>query len=345
MMRAGEQQREIREVDWRSFAAVYDLITPEVTEVLDPAPIGPTAEETEPVPAAAEEAEPLSGAPEPVPYEPTAEGTEPVPAGAEETEPLSGAPELEGNRSEESEPPAPSAARASPRLPGGRAVHGAVAATVMLGSFVAGAFVHASGGSHGSSRLARGSPAVAPVAAARGLLRGHVGDPGDVAAVASGFGHPRRVAPNATAHVRKSAGDPVYHHLRRLAGSSGDLVGDVVGDVVTVASLDLQPSAALTSAPTGTPATGAPTGAPTRAPTSAPCADDPTWTDRKYGDYNASGVYSYCADVALHPSWCTDYGDYSTEAQSACPVACGACPQAPTPTPAAAEEAVQSDRA
>lgn len=95
---------------------------------------------------------------------------EPVPeAAATETEPVSGAPELDGSRAGEGEPPAPSAVPALPRLPGGRVVHGAVAAAALLGAVVAAvAAVRASGGS--------------PGAPARSLIRGHVGDPGVVAA-------------------------------------------------------------------------------------------------------------------------------------------------------------------
>jgi len=51
------------------------------------------------------------------------------------------------------------------------------------------------------------------------------------------------------------------------------------------------------------------------------CVDDLTWTDHKYGGDGTGD----CAEMRLHPDWCTEYGDYSLEAQRACPVACGVC--------------------
>mmetsp|Transcript_10070 Transcript_10070/g.16828 ORF Transcript_10070/g.16828 Transcript_10070/m.16828 type:complete len:936 (-) Transcript_10070:368-3175(-) len=55
------------------------------------------------------------------------------------------------------------------------------------------------------------------------------------------------------------------------------------------------------------------------------CLDDDTWLDSEYG-YGGAGCNSGAqGGVAANPTWCTDYGDYSTEAQRACPAACGLC--------------------
>jgi len=48
------------------------------------------------------------------------------------------------------------------------------------------------------------------------------------------------------------------------------------------------------------------------------CQDDETWTDFLYGD-----ATSKCID--LTDDWCKNYGDYSTDAQLACPKSCGLC--------------------
>ena len=48
------------------------------------------------------------------------------------------------------------------------------------------------------------------------------------------------------------------------------------------------------------------------------CEDDIDWTDFKYGDGKAS-----CMDMTY--DWCTNYGEYSHEAQRACPLTCGLC--------------------
>ena len=49
------------------------------------------------------------------------------------------------------------------------------------------------------------------------------------------------------------------------------------------------------------------------------CQDDPYWRDSKYGgDGNAR-----CIDLTL--DWCNNHGEYSKEAQRACPASCGLC--------------------
>ena len=49
------------------------------------------------------------------------------------------------------------------------------------------------------------------------------------------------------------------------------------------------------------------------------CQDDPYWRDSKYGgDGNAR-----CIDLTL--DWCNNHGQYSKEAQRACPASCGLC--------------------
>ena len=49
------------------------------------------------------------------------------------------------------------------------------------------------------------------------------------------------------------------------------------------------------------------------------CQDDPRWRDSKYGgDGNAR-----CIDLTL--DWCNNHGQYSKEAQRACPASCGLC--------------------
>ena len=50
----------------------------------------------------------------------------------------------------------------------------------------------------------------------------------------------------------------------------------------------------------------------------ASCKDDNTWKDDKYGD----GL-GYCA--VMTSNWCKNFGDYSNEAQTACPKTCGCC--------------------
>jgi len=51
------------------------------------------------------------------------------------------------------------------------------------------------------------------------------------------------------------------------------------------------------------------------------CADDPNWRDNSYGGTGTA----VCVDMKSNPSWCTNHGDYSTEARRACPVSCGVC--------------------
>ena len=48
------------------------------------------------------------------------------------------------------------------------------------------------------------------------------------------------------------------------------------------------------------------------------CKDDPTWNDAKYGD----GL-GKCVDMTS--DWCQLHGDYSLEAQRACPKTCKVC--------------------
>ena len=55
-------------------------------------------------------------------------------------------------------------------------------------------------------------------------------------------------------------------------------------------------------------------------PIDPPCADDPFWTDFKYGNGKDK-----CTD--LTSQWCNDVtvAGYATEAQRACPFSCQLC--------------------
>lgn len=57
------------------------------------------------------------------------------------------------------------------------------------------------------------------------------------------------------------------------------------------------------------------------------CEDDPNWWDSEYGDGGAQCNSGPSGGVVANPDWCTDYGNYSTEARRACPLACGVCGQ------------------
>lgn len=48
------------------------------------------------------------------------------------------------------------------------------------------------------------------------------------------------------------------------------------------------------------------------------CKDDHNWLDSKYGDGTTG-----CIDLTL--DWCNNHGEFSKEAQRACPVSCGRC--------------------
>jgi len=45
---------------------------------------------------------------------------------------------------------------------------------------------------------------------------------------------------------------------------------------------------------------------------------------KKCADELQSG-YNFCVDMKSNPSWCTDYGDYSTMVRRECPLSCGVC--------------------
>merc|ERR1712151_840600 len=62
-------------------------------------------------------------------------------------------------------------------------------------------------------------------------------------------------------------------------------------------------------------------------PTPTVCEDDPNWWDSEYGDGGSQCKSGPSGGVVANPDWCTDYGDYSTEARRACPLACGVCGQ------------------